>query len=80
MSKAFVADRYINRITYRVPSDYERDRQMHVTVHETWEAAHAWLVQDRENKVKRTKQSLAKAEAALKRAAAMKRPHSGPKP
>lgn len=72
MSKAFIADRYVNRITHRSPRGFEQANQVHVSIHSTWEEAHKWLLDDREKKVEAAKKALEQAQSQLKRAAAMK--------
>lgn len=73
--KVYLADRYTNRISHRALTDHERRNpamlERHYTIHNTWQAAHAWLVADREAKVAKEERELANALAQLKRAKAM---------
>lgn len=74
--RMWVAQPYVNRITYRKMSDQEilmPAVHLHgATAHSSWKAAHAWLVHQRQVEVVKAKRELRNAENRLKNAMAMR--------
>jgi len=76
--KFFIANRHTNRIGHRKLSRFEEDNprmfEISHSAHETWEAAHAWLIDQRISDLVRAKKRLALIERQLGRAKLMKKP------
>jgi len=78
--KLHIANKYTNFISYRKLSSFEI-RNPHLfelsrSAHETWEAAHAWLLEQCRIDVEQRKKKLHAAERRLSRAEAMKKPEA----
>lgn len=75
--KVFMASRYLNQISHRQLNKFElRNAAMTLrsaSLHDTWDEAHAAILQQREQDLKDAESKLVRARAALKRAHAMRR-------
>lgn len=73
--KKYIAKEFTNHISYRALTTYERRNpsmfSLSNSAHDTWEAAHEWLVEKRRERLAAAKKELASAERRLAKALAM---------
>lgn len=80
--KAWLADRYTNRISHRAPTKFEQRNprllELHYEICASWPDAHAAILRMRERDVSKADTDLLNARARLKRAQSMKPPKEAP--
>lgn len=77
--KVFIASKYTNHISYRALTAFERRNQkmfeLSHSAHDTWEKAHACLLEQRAQEVEKARKVLASAERSMAKAKTMTAPH-----